>query len=279
MSLSIATVLCTYNRPIHTQQVIDALRWHQVQNLYVFCDSGKDEQSAEQVRKVHGVVATIDWGLPRVELNQGPNRGLAASVVHAVDTALKTYNCVIVLEDDTVPATHFFTYMHECLRRYHQHPDVIGISGYTIPIPKVLRDAHPWDVYFHPRIGSWGWATWGRAWIQYERNVSAAYYRAKEAGIDLNQGGQDVPNMIEQRIQGTLDAWTSGWLLAAYLNRAYYVYPMVSHIQNIGMDGTGVHCSVTDRFRTLQATIEPTRFPGGVLINDAINAHFRTYYR
>ena len=277
--MNTATVLCTYNRPEHTAQVVDALRWHQVENLYVFCDSGKDEHAAEQVRRVHSVVATIDWGLPVVELNKDANRGLAASIVHAVDTALKSHDSVIVLEDDTVPAAYFFDYMHECLNRYYKRTDIMGMSGYTIPIPKVLRDAHPWDVYFHPRIGSWGWATWRRAWALYERDVSAAYYRALEAGIDLNQGGCDVPHMIQQRMQGKLDAWTGGWLLATYLQRAYYVYPMVSHIQNIGMDGTGVHCSTTERFKTLQETVEPTRYPDSVILNDAIRMYFRTFYK
>lgn len=279
MSLSVATVLCTYNRPEHTQQVIDALRWHQVENLHVFCDNGKDEQDAERVRRVYDVIASIDWGVPFVQLNKGPNRGLAASILNAVDFAIKSHDCVILLEDDTVPGTYFFEYMYECLNRYRDHPDVMGMSGYTVPIPKALRDSYPWDVYFHPRIGSWGWATWQRAWQYYERDVSAAYYRALQERIDLDQGGRDVPDMIQRRMRGELDAWTGGWLLATYLQRAYYVYPMVSHIQNIGMDGTGVHCNATDRFNTLQATMEPTRYPDGVILNDAINAHFRTFYR
>lgn len=113
----------------------------------------------------------------------------------------------------------------------------------------------------------------------YERDIAAAYYRALQQQINLNQGGYDVPHMIQQRMQGKLDAWTTGWLLATYIQRAYYVYPMVSHIDNIGMDGSGVHCNATTRFDTPQALTEPTRYPNGVVLNEAIMTHFRAYYR
>jgi hypothetical protein len=186
---------------------------------------------------------------------------------------------MILLEDDCIPGPYFFDYMYECLNRYKDNAKVMSIVGYTIPWPQAVLENHPWDVYFAPRIGCSGWGTWRRAWKHYKRDVLSAFQQALKEGIALKQGGADVPAMIRRKITGQLDAWTPGWLLGVYMNEGYCVYPTVSHIRNIGFDGSGVHChSGGNRFASPIADKKPTRFPDDIVINLQIEEMMKEFY-
>lgn len=272
------TALIVYNRPKHLLRVLNALRPHKPEPLYVFSDGPKanaaDEKRVAATRKL---ILQVDWTCPIV-VSQAQNQGLARSVVRAVDYVLERHNTVIVLEDDCVPGPWFYEFMTRCLARYAKHQHVLGINGWTMPLPAPALRGYPYDLYFNPRIHCWGWATWQRAWALYERDLGAALSKAGRMGVDLNQGGRDVQSMIRARIRGKLDAWTGGWLLAAYINKSYYIYPTASHIQNIGMDGSGAHCPITGKWNTPLSRTKPTCYPNNVIKHRPILDHFMGYY-
>ena len=270
------TALITYNRPSHTARILAKLREHRIEPLFVFSDGPKSQADAEKVRAVRELIAGISWTQPTV-VTRGKNLGLKNSVISAVDRVLKQYETIIVLEDDCIPGPWFFEFVTQCLERYKDNRQVLTIGGWTVPLSHAAKD-YAYDAYFQPRVETWGWATWRRAWPYYERNVKAAYARAKRAGIDLNQGGTDVPGMIERFIGGKLDAWSPGWLLGVYLNRGYCVYPVKSHIQNIGFDGSGVHCGTTSHFNSPICQSKPSRFPDRVILHAPIVKRVKEFY-
>ena len=272
--------IITYHRPEHTRQVLSALRGKfPPEDLYIFRDGPKDnQQDVERCQAVGQIIAdTVDWGTPHVVIRH-ENWGLRRSITHAVDYVLDHHDTVILLEDDCVPGPYFYPFMSECLDRYKNDDNILGVTGYTIPIPDAIRQRHPWDVYFLPRIGSWGWATWRHTWKLYERDVPQALARAQKQHIDLTQGGRDIPGMIQMHITAKWDIWTPGWILAAFLSGRQFIYPMLSHVENIGLDGSGVHCSVTTRMRSPIAQTMPTRFPPSVVDNKVVRRHFRQYF-
>lgn len=268
-----------HNRPRHTARVLDALRAHNIQSLYIFSDGAKTANDDAAVQEVRALMMFIGWTVPEIIFLRGENLGLRHSLVAAVDHVLDRHGTVIVLEDDCVPGPHFFTFMTECLARYKDDDRVLGITGYTVPVPGSILDSYPHDCYTFPRIGSWGWATWRDRWELYERDFAAAYKRAKRLGCDLTAGGKDIPGMIERSIAGKLDIWTPGWVLANALTDTYYIYPTTSHLTNIGHDGTGVHCGKTNRYDSPIANIRPTRFPAKAPVPDRrIVENFKRYY-
>ena len=151
----IPVILVTYNRPEHTKHVIASLRKHNVKNLYIFSDAPKIDKDIEDVKETRKVIKTIDWTTPNV-IYQEVNQGLAISITSAVDLVFEKYDRVILLEDDCVPHEYFFRFMNECLTRYENNEKVFGISGYTVPLSDDLLEEYKNDVYFFPRIGSWG---------------------------------------------------------------------------------------------------------------------------
>ena len=103
--------------------------------------------------------------------------------------------------------------------------------------------------------------------------------KLKDEQVDITQGGNDVSLILAGMLNGSVkDVWTINWLLTVYLHKGYYVYPTKSHIANIGMDGTGVHCGKTDKYETKLADKLPVEFPPEIIIDKRINQTFRKYY-
>ena len=267
--------LILYKRPIHTGALIYELAKYEPEPLYVFCDAAKNADEEAAVQSVRNAVRAIDWTEPNIT-ERRVNMGLARSIVAAVDYVLLQNETVIVLEDDCLPGPYFFSFMQECLDRYANNRSVISAGGYTMELPESVLTDYPWDIYFFPRIETWGWATWRRAWELYERDIARAQRRALNKGVDLEQGGSDIPRYIQDKMRGK-DIWSPGWLLAAYLNDCYCAYPTKSHIQYVGYDGKGQHCGRG------QPTPPPTearteRFTDGVVLNKDIMQFVRGYY-
>lgn len=271
-------ILVCYNRPHHTAEMLKALEVHNIQNLIIFADAPKSDKDVEGVRATRKLLEGIRWTHPEIVF-QTENQGLAKSIVSSANYAFSLHDRLVLLEDDCVPQRHFFDFMSNCLDRYEENEKIFGISGYTVPIPSRLQEQHPYDLYFYPRIGSWGWGTWKRAWQHYDTDLVKLCRKALESNIDLTQGGVDIPVNIEGLLRGTLkDVWTLNWVLTVYLNKGYYIYPTKSHINNIGFDGTGVHCGKSDLFQTILADSPAIRFPSDVVLNYDLISHYNMYF-
>ena len=276
--MNVPVVLITYNRPHHTQKVLEALREHSIKNLIIYSDGPKSEIDIAKVYETRLLLHRIDWTEPII-VERDENYGLAKSITTAANNIFKTQDRLILLEDDCVPQKYFFQFMESCLKQYEKNDRVFGISGYSIPLPKSLINSYLYDVYFSPRIGSWGWGTWKSAWEKHVTNFEKVSSDALNTGIDLTQGGNDIPIMIQQFLKGQLkDVWTLNWILTVYMNKGYYVYPTTSHIKNVGMDGSGVHCGITAKFDTLCAAKKATRFPKEIILDQEILRNFNAYY-
>jgi len=277
-AVDVPVILMTYNRPFHTQKVLEILKKQNRKKLYIFSDGSKNECDILKVDETRLLLKNIDWCRPEI-IEREKNIGLANSIVSAVNYVFEKHDKLILLEDDCVPQKHFFLFMEKCLKKYEHNEKIFGISGYSVAIDESILKKYPYDLYFFPRIGSWGWATWKRAWQHFEPDLSFAYNKAKESSIDLSQGGSDIPVMIRNMLNGNLtDVWTLNWVLSVYLQKGYYIYPTTSHIENIGWDGSGTHCSNADTAQNPFFEKKPERYPDDVCLNQNIYTTFRLYY-
>jgi len=274
----IPVALVTYNRPAHARRVLDALASRGIRNLHIFVDGPKGNGDEAAVLEMRRLAESVSW--TRAEVHAlDRNRGLAKSVVAAAETLFSTHEQMVLLEDDCVPHRHCFDFFAKALDKYRDADNVFGISGYSVPMTPDLLARHPYDAYFCPRIGSWGWATWKRAWRLMETDLIAACRKALDRGVDLDQGGNDIRGSLEGMLQGHVkDVWTLNWVLTVYLHGGQFLYPMVSHIDNIGMDGSGVHCGATDKYVTRLAESPAARFPDRIVPDPDVLARFRSFY-
>lgn len=246
-------VLFVYNRPLHTQQTIEALRRNDLAEdsvLFVFADGAKPNASDEQlesIRKTREVVRSIS-GFKNVHIVESEvNKGLANSIIHGVSRIVDEYGKVIVLEDDIVTSRHFLEYMNSALCVYQDEPQVMHVSGYMYPLKKNNLP----ETFFYPATSCWGWATWKRAWACFNPDAEYLYDQIKKRdllGVLNINTIHGFERQLKDNIEGRLYTWFIKWNASVILEGGYSLYPKYSLVQNVGFDGSGEHCGNSSVF-------------------------------
>lgn len=247
--MEIATLLFTYNRSYHTEQVISSLKQNTVlpQKLLIFQDGVKQGENICEWEKVNALIHGINWCDKEIIVSEY-NKGLASSIVSGVNYAFREYDAVIVLEDDCVAAVNYIRFMQQCFEKYRENKRVYSVSGYNYPVKLEKVQS---DVYGCGRISSWGWGTWKDRWEKYNRDngIIARLKADKTKSLNLATWGNDLEAMLLRNIEGTIDSWAVYWALNVIENEGICIYPYDSLIQNIGFDSTGTNCGISDQFK------------------------------
>lgn len=250
MSSLAPIALFAYNRPDHLRRVSEALARNPEANasrLVVYSDAPKNSAAAGAVAQVRTLARGIR-GFAAVELvERESNQGVARSIIEGVSSLTARFGRVIVLEDDLLPSGHFLAYMNGALDLYQDASAVASVAGYFFPVTAPLP-----DTFFVRSADCWGWATWARAWAEFEPSgeklLGELRRRRLEREFDFD-GSYPYTRMLEEQIQGRNDSWAVRWYASAFLRGRLTLYPRSSQVQNIGADGSGVHVNKTDVYR------------------------------
>lgn len=238
-----------YKRPSHTLQMITSLMQcpeFEKSPVYVFCDGAKQQVDREVVARTRGIIRlSVGQNVQIIESDH--NLGLANSIIAGVSRLLDDYDRVIVVEDDLVVSPGFLQYMNAALVAYEHEPSVMHVSGYMYMIPEF---ANRTEAMFLPFISSWGWATWKQAWACFDPQATGWEVLQTDEKIrsrfDLNNS-YNYSNMIKRQMTGEFDSWAIRWYWSIFKNQGYTIFPPVSHVNNIGFDGSGSHGWFTAR--------------------------------
>lgn len=240
--MKIGTALFTYHRNEHTAKVLEALSQNDAlpEKLYLFQDGIKESTDYIGWNKVSGLIQNINWCKTEVCISKR-NKGLADSVIDGVNYVLQECDAVIVLEDDCVPHPKFMSYMVSALNKYVENENIYSIGGYAWPV-EVEKNGT--DAYFTGRISSWGWGTWKNRWAKYEVDYQMLAKMKADADMSdrFHTWGEDLESHLLGNVRGTCNSWAVFWALTVIKNKGFCLAPYQSLIENIGFDGTGVHC-------------------------------------
>lgn len=239
--------LFVYNRPWHTLQTLEALSINDLSDkssLYIFCDGQKknaDDLEINNINEVRKLIKTKQW-CERVEIIESKiNKGLAKSIIEGVTELTNRFEKIIVLEDDIVTSKGFLKYMNEALFMYENNTEVMHISGYVYPVSRKLP-----ETFFLNLTTCWGWATWKRAWKNFEKNpskqIETLTKNNKWEEFTFNYSNLSFKNQIEDNFNLKLNTWAIFWYASVFSLNGLALHPNKSLVQNIGMDGTGENC-------------------------------------
>ena len=240
--------LFTFNRPKHTQIVLDNLALNpesEYSNLFIFCDGPKMDTIDDEILKIEQVrkIAYSEKRFKNVKVFiQEQNKGLASSIIDGVTELVNRFGKVIVLEDDILVSNGFLLYMNEALRVYEYSNKVMHISGWVFPFH---NENYKLDTFFHKPCSCWGWATWKRSWDCFEKNPEK---QIKEMDR-LNKWDEftifgtypSFRDQVYQNFNGSINTWAIFWYLSVFLKNGTSLHPTISMVQNIGFDGSGVN--------------------------------------
>ena len=244
--MSLAPIaLFVYNRPWHTRQTVEALLANAEADrspLYVFSDVPKNAALTRAGAGVRLYVRTITGFRSVTFIERESNYGLARSIIDGVTRLSDEYGRVIVLEDDLVASPYFLRYMNNALDFYEHEDRVISVAGYRYPIKHKPESS----TFFLKGTNCWGWATWKRGWDLFEANGERLLAQLRERQLmtefDIN-GAYGYTRMLKGQVQGENDSWAVRWHASSFLKNRLTLLPYKSLVKNIGLDGSGVHCT------------------------------------
>jgi len=281
-------IVFTYNRPWHTRQTIEALQKNEFagdSEIFIYSDAPQNEQAVKKVSDVRNYIKTIDHFRKVTIIERDRNLGLANSIIDGVAKIVNEYGRVIVLEDDLVTSPFFLKYMNEALNYYQNYSIIFSITGYNNPsismrIPKDYKQ----DIYFNPRNSSWGWATWRDRWNKADWDVKdyQQFTLDKAAQKRFERGGDDLTDMLKAQMERRINSWAIRWTYTHFKNDGLCVYPMLSFVENIGLDGSGIHCGLdsSQKFSNRSLSMNNNiQFSRDIQVNEKIMNEFRKIFQ
>lgn len=235
-------LLFVYNRPRHVERGLASLLQNaeaRDSELYVFSDAARstaDETAVAQVRKiVRGII-----GFKQVHIiERTENWGLARNVIDGVSTVVNLHGRAIVLEDDLVLSPYFLRFMNEALETYEDEPRVGHIQACDFTQDMALP-----DTFLIQWTGSWGWATWQRAWAHFNPDGRELLRQLEERGLtrrfDFN-GKYGFTRMLRRQIKGKNNSWAIRWNASLFLEGILSLNVGRSLVSNEGLDGSGTN--------------------------------------
>ncbi|MBR5419960.1 MAG: hypothetical protein IK115_02300 [Lachnospiraceae bacterium] len=228
----------TFNRPDTTKEVFAAIRAAAPERLYHISDAPR-EGNADDAVKVEEcrsyVREHLDWDCELVCVYADKNMGCRERVSSGITEVLSKEERIIILEDDVVPSQAFFPYCEALLELYADDPKVMMISGTNL----VREWESGQDYCFSCFPSVWGWATWARAWKDYDASVRDWPERKASGefkGIYGKKRYLFLKRDIESVYSGKKDTWDIQWDYCRHSHRGLGIVPRGNMVRNIGFD-------------------------------------------
>ena len=236
-------LLFVYNRPEHTRRCIESLLKNSLaseSNLFIYADGAKDSTQQEAVNEVRNYIQSIQGFKQITLMERSENWGLARNIINGVTTQVNRYGKVIVLEDDLVVAPYFLQFMNDALEVYKNEPRIGHIQACDF-----TQDSSLPATFLIKWTGSWGWATWDRAWKHFNPNGNELLQELEERKLthvfDFN-GKYGFTRMLRRQIEGKNNSWAIRWNASLFLKDILSLNVGRSLVQNEGFDGSGTNC-------------------------------------
>jgi hypothetical protein len=246
-----SVLLLVFNRPDATARVLDAIRIARPSKLYITADGPRIDRpdDVERCMKTRRACTMIDWPCEVITQFSEVNLGCRGAVTRGISWFLSNESEGIILEDDCLPDHSFFVYCDELLERYRASPRIMAVCGSNYG--RFARGNQCNSYTFARPFDPWGWATWRRAWSQYDKNLDGLSRQ------DLNKvlrasGPQALrcehywrPIFAATRA-GLIDTWDYQWTFSIFQQQGLVVYPRDNLISNIGYAQDATHTTEAD---------------------------------
>ena len=226
-----------YNRPDLFKKTLTRILQVNPKNLYISLDGPQLHKlnDVENCNKVRELVNSIDLPSCKLHLNFNKiNLGCKDAPKSAIDWFFGEVESGIILEDDCYPSLSFFTFCEELLKKYFDEDRISHISGTNFQYG-IWRGFGSY--YFSQYTHIWGWATWRRAWKDFD--ISMKHF---ETSSRFTENKNKLPyDLMKDVYKGSNDIWDVQWFYTNYLHRRLTIIPNINLIQNIGFGDNATH--------------------------------------
>jgi len=254
--------LFVYNRPEHTRRTLSYLKKNLLADesrLFIFSDAPKTDADNAKVEQVRHLIKEV-IGFKSVKIiERKQNMGLAESIISGVTQLVNEYGKVIVFEDDLLSSQYTLQYFNDALKQYANEEKVMHIGAYMYNLKKTGLP----ETFFYRAASSWGWATWARAWKDFEPDIDkliAQFDKEKSNRFSID-GTMNFWKQVQEFKAGKNNSWAIRWYASVFLKGGLTLNPAKSLINNIGNDGSGIHSNPESMYQVKIAQKPVKHFP------------------
>ncbi|MEP1469840.1 MAG: glycosyltransferase family 2 protein [Halieaceae bacterium] len=244
MSIQTPVAYIVFNRPQHTEKTFAVLRKLQPAHLFIIADGPRSSHptDAERCLAVRKIVDQVDWPCEVRRNYADSNLGLKRRISSGLDWVFEEVERAIILEDDCVAHPDFFTFCDDLLDRFADNEKIYVITGNNFQNGHWRGEA---SYYFSRYNHCWGWATWRRAWKNYEGDLPFW-----PEWHDSKDWQETVTDRRERRYWGRIfdhvcsnkiDSWAYPWTACVWKSGGLTATPNVNLVSNIGFGSDSTH--------------------------------------
>lgn len=229
-------ILLIFKRPELTKKVFSKIRTVKPKQLFIIADGPRNSGEQYLCKQTRAITEQVDWDCEVYRNYADSNLGCRKRISSGISWAFKYVKEAIILEDDCLPDVSFFSYCENLLNHYRHDERVMAISGDNFQDGRWRGDG---SYYFSYYPHCWGWATWKRAWIRYDDNLSK-WQEFKQANLlgSLFVNHQEVQywtSIFDQlKSQNKPDSWAYRWAYSCWINSGLTILPNVNLVRNVG---------------------------------------------
>jgi len=257
--LNVPILFIFFNRKEIALQSFAKIKEAKPSKLYLASDGGRDiipneKQRVEDIRNI--LLSEIDWDCETKTLFREKNLGCGQGVSTAIDWLFENEEMGIIIEDDVVVHSLFFSFAKTLLIKFKEDDRIGMIAGRNILKKIPSNDSYCFSKY----AATWGWATWKRAWKNmdynmgwknslYKNNILYNFgYNTKE----IKKGLYHI-KLLEKSPNTT---WDYQWVLSLAAFNQLCIFPRVNLCANIGGGNEATHTAYVK-----QIPVEALEFP------------------
>ena len=242
--LNTAILFLVFNRLDTTKKVFKAIRQAKPPRLYIAADGARANKKGE-LKNVHAVrdyiMQNVDWDCDIRTLFRDQNLGCKYAVGGAITWFFENEEHGIILEDDCLPSQSFFWYCEELLDKYKEDKSIYLISADSRG-PDSFGMKEDYGFCKYPMI--WGWASWARAWKDYDPELNDWPIHSKDLPASISTYKPTVKfwkKMFQEMYEKKVDTWDYQFSYLLLKNKGKCIVPKFNLVSNVGFGNDATH--------------------------------------
>lgn len=233
---NVPILLIIYNRTEETHNLFQIIRKVAPAQLYVAAD-GHNPNVADDYRHCLATRCVIkpEWKCDQHNLFLEEHLGKTQMAYQSINWFFENVEEGIVLFDDTLPHTDFFYFCEQLLEKYRNNEDVMHIAGSNFLKKHMDKKT---SYYFSAYSYLWGFATWKRAWRDFDlslQNISDEEFNANMSlYIKRNKVRKRWTKIFTILKKHELDYWEFQYNFHIWKKSGFCITPNNNLIQNVG---------------------------------------------
>ncbi|MDX4069418.1 glycosyltransferase family protein [Aliarcobacter skirrowii] len=271
--------IITYSRIDHLKKTINSLKKNNLakySQLYIFLDAPRtgDEDKVDIVRKyIHTIKGFNEVHIIERELNN-----LVMNSRLGLKYLLDNYGKCIFMEDDNVVSERFLQYMNDALEFFKNDKSIFAINAYNIPT--TMSNTTLSSSFFKSRLfNAWGYATWKDRGLLDVLQYYGQYteiIKNKTLYQEIIKTYPLLIGVLKKIHDGVRDAGDSKLTFHLIKNNLYVIKPFISFVNNIGHDGSGVNCNISNRYNNNELNLNSIIFKENIKYDEKMDKFYNS---